>query len=395
MSYIIEANIGIVFMYVAYVLILGNENDFRKQRAALLGILISSSIFPLIKVSDAIEAAGLTTITLPEVTVTPDAPVDLAWIYLVIVSLVALPAVLSAVRLYRFARQAGRYDGSYFIIESNKDLPSWSFFNLIFIGRASELSGEDKELIIKHEMLHGQLLHSLDMVLITILCIVFWFNPVLWLCRRTLAKVHEFEVDSIIAQQSGTMNYSALLAKTALSRNGFLLAHHFNQSFILKRIHMINMIKNKISNWKVAGLGAAVALYFAAVACTEPVAENNSVEKPQGEFKIDTSGEVFTIADESATPKNGITEFYKELADNLEYPEQARQMGIEGKVFVEFIVNVDGNLSDFKVVKGIGAGCDAVALKAVTESQAWNPGKQKGVPIRQRLVLPITFKLGD
>ena len=68
-------------------------------------------------------------------------------------------------------------------------------------------------------------------------------------------------------------------------------------------------------------------------------------------------------------------------------------MGIEGKVFVEFVVQTDGSVTDIRVKKGIGAGCDEEAIKAVKTAPKWNPGKNKGVAVRQQVVLPITFKL--
>jgi protein TonB len=75
------------------------------------------------------------------------------------------------------------------------------------------------------------------------------------------------------------------------------------------------------------------------------------------------------------------------------YPAQARRMGIEGKVFVEFVINKDGSIVDVRAMKGIGAGCDELAVKVVQEAPKWKPGKQRGKPVRQKMVLPITFKL--
>lgn len=91
--------------------------------------------------------------------------------------------------------------------------------------------------------------------------------------------------------------------------------------------------------------------------------------------------------------EGGITEFYKFVSKHLKYPAQARRMGIEGKVFVHFVVDRDGSLSNIKVVKGIGAGCDVEVLRIINKSPNWNPGKQRGVPVRVRMMLPITFKL--
>jgi len=103
---------------------------------------------------------------------------------------------------------------------------------------------------------------------------------------------------------------------------------------------------------------------------------------------------IFTIVEESASPKGGMAGFYKYVKDNIKYPPQARRMGIEGRVFVEFVIGKDGALTDVRSIKGIGAGCDEEAVRIVQSAPAWNPGKQRGKPVRQRYTLPIIFKLG-
>ncbi|MFZ5973327.1 MAG: energy transducer TonB [Bacteroidota bacterium] len=113
------------------------------------------------------------------------------------------------------------------------------------------------------------------------------------------------------------------------------------------------------------------------------------VEEPKEEVD-----EIFTIVEESAAPKGGMAAFYKYVSDKIKYPAQARRMGIEGRVFVEFVINKDGSISDVRAVKGIGAGCDEEAVRIVQAAPAWTPGKQRGKPVKQRMVLPITFKLG-
>jgi protein TonB len=69
-------------------------------------------------------------------------------------------------------------------------------------------------------------------------------------------------------------------------------------------------------------------------------------------------------------------------------------MGVEGRVFVEFVVNRDGSIVDVRSIKGIGAGCDEEAVRIVQSAPAWKPGKQRGKPVRQKMVIPIIFKLG-
>jgi protein TonB len=104
--------------------------------------------------------------------------------------------------------------------------------------------------------------------------------------------------------------------------------------------------------------------------------------------------EIFSVVEESASPKGGYPAFYKFVGEKIKYPAQARRMGIEGKVFVEFVVNRDGSIVDVKAIKGIGAGCDEEAVRIVQSAPAWTPGKQRGKPVRQKMVIPITFKLG-
>jgi protein TonB len=78
----------------------------------------------------------------------------------------------------------------------------------------------------------------------------------------------------------------------------------------------------------------------------------------------------------------------------MKYPAQARRMGVEGKVFVQFVIGKDGSINDVKIIKGIGAGCDEEAARVMQSAPPWNPGKQRGKAVKQRYTLPIIFKLG-
>jgi len=106
----------------------------------------------------------------------------------------------------------------------------------------------------------------------------------------------------------------------------------------------------------------------------------------------DKAGDVFTLVDETATPVAGMSEYYKYIMHNLRYPADARTKGIEGKVYVEFIVGIDGEI-EVTGVSGIGGGCEIEAMRVVQSSPKWYPGKNNGVPVRQKMVLPINFSL--
>ena len=123
----------------------------------------------------------------------------------------------------------------------------------------------------------------------------------------------------------------------------------------------------------------------------ETVIEEIVIEEAPEE---EVAEEIFTIVEEPATPVGGMEAFYKFVRKNLKYPSQARRMGIEGKVYVQFVVDTDGGITDVKAVKGIGAGCDEEAVRVINRSPRWNPPKQRGKPVKQRIILPITFQLG-
>lgn len=109
------------------------------------------------------------------------------------------------------------------------------------------------------------------------------------------------------------------------------------------------------------------------------------------------SDENYPRLEVSAWPTKGMDGFYKEVSTRMKYPPKARRSGIEGTVYVEFVVEKDGSLSNFKVVKGIGGGCDEVAMNAIMESQKkvkWIPGVQSRKKVKQRFTLPLIFKLG-
>lgn len=107
--------------------------------------------------------------------------------------------------------------------------------------------------------------------------------------------------------------------------------------------------------------------------------------------------EILSVVEQSAYPEGGLQAFYKAVDQVMKYPPNARKLGIQGRVTVEFLINVDGTLSDFKVIRGLGQGCDEEAVRVIQESTKrckWKPGMQKGSPVTQRYTLPITFKIG-
>lgn len=105
--------------------------------------------------------------------------------------------------------------------------------------------------------------------------------------------------------------------------------------------------------------------------------------------------EIFVIVEETAQPKEGMEKFYAFIINNVKYPKEAKDKGIEGRVFIEFVIEKDGSLTNLKVLKGIGHGCDDEAMRVLAMSPQWNPGRQRGMTVRQKMVMPIIFSSGQ
>jgi len=117
----------------------------------------------------------------------------------------------------------------------------------------------------------------------------------------------------------------------------------------------------------------------------EPVAE---VAKEEVDEDV-----IFTVVEQQAEFPGGMEALVKFLQKNVKYPAIARRMGVEGSVFVSFVVDRAGAISDIQVVKGISAECDKEATRVVGMMPPWKPGKQNGKAVKSRFVLPVKFKL--
>ncbi|MFY0592900.1 energy transducer TonB [Roseivirga sp.] len=101
----------------------------------------------------------------------------------------------------------------------------------------------------------------------------------------------------------------------------------------------------------------------------------------------------FEDIQKQASFPGGNTEWSKFLRNNIKYPKLAQRSGIEGKVFLSFYINAEGMISDIKVERGIGGGCDEEAIRVLKKSPRWNPGLQRGIAVKSPMSLYISFVL--
>lgn len=478
LNYFLEVNFGLVAFYIIYWLFLHNENQFAFQRGFLLTSLVISLLFPFLSIGDA--APFVPTIShavpaswLPELVVYGNGttmPLDnhkvtfgWSWIYFLYTS---IALVLTALFLFRIASLISLYKKSkryswkkYTVAESDKIKGIFSFFNFIFYNPQYQLEEDDKQEVLRHEEVHILKLHSWDTLLIQLIGIVFWFNPIIRFYKKSFVQLHEFEADACSVKDHDVDRYCHLLAKVALQNNGYVFANHFNNSFTLKRITMMRTTHTKIKTWKIVALAATIPLFFLAVACQDQIVNEITdssitqvaefppevkadiamweVKNPEGKYSYvegiddeirsklkkynnhailntypfpdrgvtglllrDLSGwglkdqeEVFVIVEDPATPKEGIQKYQEQLSAQIQYPAEAKAKGIEGKVYVEFVVEKDGAITNVQLLRGVDESLNNEALRVVGLSQSWSPGRQRGKAVKQRMVLPITFSL--
>lgn len=103
--------------------------------------------------------------------------------------------------------------------------------------------------------------------------------------------------------------------------------------------------------------------------------------------------EVFTIVEEMPSFPGGEAKLFEYLGKNIKYPQIAKEAGISGIVYVTFVVDSNGNITEVQVLRGIGGGCDEEATRVVKNMPKWQPGKQRGKPVKVRYNLPIRFSL--
>jgi len=137
---------------------------------------------------------------------------------------------------------------------------------------------------------------------------------------------------------------------------------------------------------KQADVGAETVEGTGEVIFEEPVTE---VVKEESDDNT-----IFTVVEQPAEYPGGLEAMSKFVGKNLKYPAVARRMGTEGSVFVSFVIDKEGKISDVQVLKGISTECDKEAVRVVSLMPPWKPGKQNGRAVKSRFVLPIKFKLG-
>ena len=404
-------------LYGLYCLTLRRDRWLQLNLWYLLVAIGFSMVFPFIKLPDGLGQASQSVASVEEYLVTMNeveisaitAPRTLGVmvdLYLVGVALCAVyllfqlaAQVVIVIRLRRRHKVYRASDGldiprGAALVLLDDDTAPYSFFNHIVVGTRG-LNDDEVRCILAHESLHVRQGHSVDLLFARLLCCLMWFNPFAWLIMREIRAVHEFLADAASIGACGREGYLHLLYRQTTGTGYGHITNNFKSINLKKRIVMMNKSKTRYGAWKMLA-ALPVAALLMVVGCKPAVTENpdTSVEAYASihDMPADTTDTYLMVEAEPEFP-GGMEALMKYLSENIKYPEQAKKENIQGKVYMRFVVERDGSIVDAEILRGIGGGCDEEALRVVNAMPKWEPGKQKGTPVRVQYNLPIVFKL--
>jgi TonB family C-terminal domain len=421
--YLAKVALSILLLMVLFKAALSADHSFARNRFYLIGAVLWSIIVPMLTMQWNSEPSAIAiptyTLLLPEVVVTPKgSAISSAWgnpsaiiltIYLTGVAIFLLRMIGSyALVLYIIATSKDYTIDSYNIKVTRAAIAPFAFFGWIVFPKKL-IDHRDLTKMLLHERVHSRQLHSIDMLLGELFAVFQWFNPASWMLKKLITENHEYTADrAVIDLGVSTYEYQASLVNATVGRD-VVPVSHFSLILIKKRIKMMNTNRN--SAWlHVKGLLVPVA-FAAAVVLTSFTVDigvdrsangNNSttLQKQPSKTKVtppviqkDGNEPAFRAVEKMPSFPGGQTAMMKFLAKNTQYPKEAAEKGIQGTVFVQFIVEKDGSIKEIKVIRGKHPLLDAEAVRVAKLMPKWIPGKQKGKPARVAFTMPVKFVL--
>lgn len=281
-----------------------------------------------------------------------------------------------------------------FLEEENIPLTFGIIRPVVLLPNSLKSDPEKLNLVLRHELTHIVQNDFLSNILISLTQILFWFHPVVHFLKRELIDYREIRCDSLVICNNSVSRkkYASLLLELLPmpNINNELSVNMAQESSNLKkRIQMITQQKpnRPIPKWSSLAIFAFIILSTAiAMSCTDMQTQGD--ESADAILQAESEQGYFEAVEQMPELIGGL----ESILIKISYPEEARQNGVEGRVFVKFIVNKEGNVENAEVVRGIGNGADEEALRVVREAK-FKPGFQNGEPVRVQYALPISFRL--
>lgn len=436
LPYFLKVNLALAILYICYRLLFRNDTFFRLRRAVLLSVYLIAFLYPLLDISiwlstreSVTEIVNYYSTILPLKTVVAadDTPLstEADWltiaesymllIYLAGITLLFLRFIIELFTVIRLRLRSPKQliNGTTIYVLPSQEEP-YSFFGWIFASPESHTPQALEEILV-HEKTHVRQLHSIDVVLGEIVCILCWINPFVWLLKKEISSNHEYLADEQV-MLAGYNKKEYQYHLIGLEHPEMAIAKLYNNFSVLplkKRITMLNKKRTgrvgKVKYLTLLPLAAGLLLLNNIDAMARIVSRQTTVPVPAEKTMIAPAPEAISV--EVATPlppdddkvyevvevmpeyPGGQGELLKFLARNIKYPEESVKNKEEGRVQIAFIVNKDGSISDVKVLKNATPLLDAEAIRITKSMPNWTPGKDKGKVVRVAYTVPVTFRL--
>jgi TonB family protein len=422
--YIARASLYLGLFYAFYLLVMRKTSLFRFNRVVLLAGTLVCHLLPLLRLRTVI-VPDLASFQVGELQMVGTEAEQAAgspfpWLlalYAVGAASVVAASLISIARTRRIIRSGSPEpcEGCRLTL-LDRDVPSFSW------GRKVVMSRQDYEkypAILRHELQHIHAHHSLDVLLMTVVNTIHWFNPLAWIARAELRLLHEYEADEgLIRQGIDATSYQLLLVRKAVGEQRFSLANGFNHAKLKQRIAMMH--KKPTSGWMRLAYVALLPLLagtmflcnparaeirpattetltvaeIPAIAETPVVVETPTAQNPPAGAKTFD----FSSVEEKPSFQDGDAQaFAKWVSSQLVYPAEEKEAGHQGRVMVQFAINTDGSVSDVKVMRSTGfEALDNEAVRVISSSPNWKPGMVNGQPVKVTFMFPVIYQMrGD
>ena len=418
--------VSLMVLWVAYRLLFTNSNRFQFNRFYLLTAMLFSLALPLFGLlmgqsspqvmaikqnllggfmlkEITISYGDPTAVTLPEVEVAPPTRIHVSlWQVLGIIYLIGV-AVMALLFLFKMGklvamiiRSPKRKMDGYTMVFTHKEHGPYSFFRYAFF--TDEKVNPD---IVRHELSHIAHGHSIDILLAELMKVFQWFNPFVYLYKKELQSLHEYTADhDVVADGVDKRNYMMLILQQCTAVDFSDMSNNFSLILTKKRIKMITRNEKAKRLWwrLLATIPVLVILLIANTKVTAQEDVSSATPFTQAEsvsMKVADNDSIYQVVEVMPEFPGGMDQMAKYLSENIKYPEEAKEKGISGRVFISFVIEKDGSVSNVEVMKSIGGGCDEESLRVVKAMPKWKPGMNKGKAVRVSYVLPISFKLDE
>ena len=414
---VLEVNIVITLTYLCYYIFLCKEKTHKLNRAFIITGVLAAFIIPFIGIplrvsSDYITESALYIYIIDPIIVTPrhlqpsvNIVNTLYKIGAVITSLLFLYKLLSVIRIVKSGKRKD-INANCNVIVSSRVKYAFSFFNNIVLPESIIKNSSSINEIILHEKTHIKQKHSYDIILLELISILFWYNPFIWMLKKSLKTVHEYLADEGVLNAGVTSEryHISIIEQTPIGKM-LAITQNFNSLKLKKRIIMMNK-KKSTTKASLKALFMVPAFIVACMVVSVTLHAQSSEKSTPEEVEVITAtksdanrdkskDEVYNIAEQMPKFQNGdIAKFSRWISKNLIYPEKAIKKGTQGTVYVTFVIEKDGTLSNVKIKRGVSKECDNEVKRVIAKSPKWEPAKDKGKDVRLQIVIPVKFTLG-